>query len=121
MKGPLTSEEFAVAEVLPSSPTERPLLNTETEESTPANTPSAEFDFRLPIGLASQAEGVPDDVEVRGEGAEGSGYTQGRGLDDDVPETEGNSEDCDSGYEKRVPVVTQVELAPGDQAEGYHG
>ncbi|XP_041644697.1 interferon gamma receptor 1-like [Cheilinus undulatus] len=106
----VVQEQFS--EVEPSSPT--PLLPTpDMTEVTPMVV--SEPEFRLPIGVLSKDKVVCKDAEVPNE--EGSEYAQGRNLEDDVLEDNMlDSEEIHSAYERR-PVV--VDIAPGEQAEGY--
>ncbi|XP_071762685.1 growth/differentiation factor 10b [Centroberyx gerrardi] len=107
--------------VHPPSPTDTHLLS--SGESPDAETPEEEG--RLRIGVSIQDKSVSGRVEERVEEGEGPGYTQGGGLDGDVEEREREilTEDCgsSSGYEQRSRLVTVVEMAPGDEAEGYRG
>lgn len=96
----------------PSSPTAL-LPEKEVDESTPADTPKDEYDVRMRIGVSTETdEGVGDEV-----GQQKDDYMQGTNLDEGDSETETYFEDH-SSYERRQIVV---ELAPGEQAEGYRG
>lgn len=85
-------------EVGPNSP--EPRLHGQTEEYEAPVSSSTEPDLRFCLGML-------DEIEVGGVG--GPEYMQGTQL-----EGAGISE---SGYEERPQV--KVELAPGEQAEGY--
>ncbi|XP_029963041.1 growth/differentiation factor 10b [Salarias fasciatus] len=75
---------------------------------TPPATDSSDYTHRRRLGLPSEDEGVSNDIEEERPGGEESAYMHG-GLDeDDVP----------SSYE---PRGVQVQLEPGDTAEGYRG
>lgn len=104
-------DPVSVPEVEPTSPTY--LLSTTEDNEDTGCTPvisSTETDFRLPIGVPADDEGVCDDVEVSD--GEGRGYMPGN-LDEDETQVFNGAP---SDYEKR-PVF--VELAPDEQAEGY--
>ncbi|KAM3605959.1 uncharacterized protein V6R79_008041 [Siganus canaliculatus] len=111
----VTPEPFSVPVVEPSSPT--PLLTTENTEITSIGPSTTEDELRLRIGGTDHDEGVRD-LDVDEENNEGSGYLGGGCLDDDDDEDMSPCTDIPSGYERR-PVF--VEMAPGEQAEGYRG
>lgn len=91
----------SVPEVGPNSP--EPPLHGQTEEYEALFSSSTEPDLRFCLGMLSE-------IEVAGVGnVGGPEYMEGSQL-----EEAGISE---SGYEQRPQV--KVELAPGEQAEGY--
>ncbi|CAK6967102.1 interferon gamma receptor 1-like isoform X1 [Scomber scombrus] len=108
----VNKDPILVPQVEPSSPT--PLLpEKEVDELTPVDIPKNEYDVRMRIGVSTETdEGVGDEV-----GQQKDDYMQGTNLDEDGSETETYFEDR-SSYERRQIVV---ELAPGEQAEGYRG
>lgn len=109
----IVRETVVVPGVEPTSPL--PLLSeTKGNESTHADTPFTDSDFQLPIGVSTQNDRVCDVTEV---GQKDDNYMQGTNLDEDETETQ-NSFEGHSSYEKREILV---ELAPGEQAEGYRG
>ncbi|XP_053189283.1 interferon gamma receptor 1-like isoform X2 [Scomber japonicus] len=108
----IKKEKILVPQVEPSSPTAL-LPEKEVDESTPADTPKDEYDVRMRIGVSTETdEGVGDEVRQQKDD-----YMQGTNLDEGDSETETYFEDH-SSYERRQIVV---ELAPGEQAEGYRG
>lgn len=79
----------------------RPRQNDESGEDVTLTSPSTEPDLRFRLGVENEL------AEVRSD--EGSEYTPGSELEAALLNG--------SGYEQR-PVV-RVELAPGEEAEGY--
>ncbi|XP_073337860.1 growth/differentiation factor 10b [Pagrus major] len=109
----LPEDQVIVPDVEPPSPT--PLLS--TPEDTPTATSPAQYELRLPIGqvegVSTMDEGVCEDIEVGNH--EESFYMHGKNMEEDEPEL---SDPAPSGYEKRQVIV---DLAPGENAEGYRG
>ncbi|XP_072246851.1 growth/differentiation factor 10b isoform X2 [Leuresthes tenuis] len=79
---------------------------------------STENDLRMPLGILSRDESVPQDRKEGSLNGENATYMQGNNLDDDDDEEESASTEVQSsGYETR-PVP--VHLAPEENAVGYH-
>lgn len=91
----------------PESPT--PLLQDTPDTPEETSVTVSEPEWRLPIGVSTEPEGVCQDVENPYE--KRPEYMQGGQLEDDNADHEEIS-----AYEKRVVLV---QVAPGEQVEGY--
>ncbi|KAM9848160.1 growth/differentiation factor 10b isoform 2-T2 [Aulostomus maculatus] len=107
--GTLRIDRERVDEVITTPASPMPLLSDVSE--TCDGIPTTEQVLRLPLGLPTKDEGGCDVTEVQKYPVQEGGYEKGINLEED----ETTPALC-SAYESRQVVV---ELAPGEEAEGY--
>ncbi|KAM4607560.1 growth/differentiation factor 10b [Polymixia lowei] len=111
---PLMPEQPDLSPLQASSPGVTSLLTTCEEINGNESIKDAEPDLRLTIGVSTQGGGVYGGLE------ETLGDEEGLDGDADEKENPSGGDQPFSGYEQRSKLVG-VEMAPGDNVEGYRG